>query len=186
MSLVAYRTLRLVASSGVHTAVLGGEVARLHAFSVTNGPGRLSVAKDGSGSWTVGGDYDFTGDVTVRQGGLRLAGTDYEWYRLTIMQTWAGITNAAGEAIDGDGGVFSLKQWALMDKDGENQFKGEIAHNFDADGRPWLLNPGECAMGTTNYQNLGTNSGWPERYDINNLFVNALTFSAQNKSASGG
>ena len=173
-------------SSGVHTAVLGGEVARLHAFSVTNGPGRLSVAKDGSGSWTVGGDYDFTGDVTVRQGGLRLAGTDYEWYRLTIMQTWAGITNAAGEAIDGDGGVFSLKQWALMDKDGENQFKGEIAHNFDADGRPWLLNPGECAMGTTNYQNLGTNSGWPERYDITNLFVNALTFSAQNKSVYGG
>lgn len=172
------------ATAGDHTLVLGGDAAMSKAFSVTNGPGRISLTKEGPGAWTVGGGYDFSGDVAVKGGTLRLAGTNYEWYRLTIMQTWVGVTNAAGEAIAGDGKKFMLKQWALMDENGENQFKGTILHNKAADARPWILQPGEVALGTTTYKYLGTDSGWPERYDVTNLFYESENcFSVQNQTA---
>ena len=173
-------------SSGVHTVVLGGESELSRASSVTNGVGTLSVAKDGGGSWTISGDYDFTGGVSVACGTLRLAGTGYEWYRLTIMQTWAGGTNSAGVAFPGDGGNFVVRRWALIDDNGENQVK-DIPHNMAADGKPWALAPGEAAMANTNYRFLGQMTGVTYKYALSNLFDtvrDTYTFSAANTKSS--
>ena len=160
------------ASAGSHTAVLGGDAEMSCAASVTNGPGTLSVVKDGAGAWTVRGDYDFSGDVAVRNGRLRLAGTRYEWYRLTIMQTWGSGTDPSGNAFPGDGSNFTLRRWALLDDDGVNQIP-DLPHNPAADGKPWKLAPGEAAMNNTNYLFLGRNTGVIWEYALTNLFATA-------------
>lgn len=160
------------ASAGSHTAVLGGDAEMSCAASVTNGPGTLSVVKDGAGAWTVRGDYDFSGDVAVRNGRLRLAGTRYEWYRLTIMQTWGSGTDPSGNAFPGDGSNFTLRRWALLDDDGVNQIP-DLPHNTAADGKPWKLAPGEAAMNNTNYLFLGRNTGVIWKYALTNLFATA-------------
>ena len=160
------------ASAGAHTAVLGGDAEMSCAASVTNGPGTLSVVKDGAGAWTVRGDYDFSGDVAVRNGRLRLAGTRYEWYRLTIMQTWGSGTDPSGNAFPGDGSNFTLRRWALLDDDGVNQIP-DLPHNTAADGKPWALAPGEAAMNNTNYLFLGRNTGVIWKYALTNLFATA-------------
>ena len=160
------------ASAGPHTAVLGGDAEMSCAASVTNGPGTLSVVKDGAGAWTVRGDYDFSGDVAVRNGRLRLAGTRYEWYRLTIMQTWGSGTDPSGNAFPGDGSNFTLRRWALLDDDGVNQIP-DLPHNTAADGKPWKLAPGEAAMNNTNYLFLGRNTGVIWKYALTNLFATA-------------
>ena len=160
------------ASAGSHTAVLGGDAEMSCAASVTNGPGTLSVVKDGAGAWTVRGDYDFSGDVAVRNGRLRLAGTRYEWYRLTIMQTWGSGTDPSGNAFPGDASNFTLRRWALLDNDGVNQIP-DLPHNTAADGKPWALAPGEAAMNNTNYLFLGRNTGVIWKYALTNLFATA-------------
>ena len=179
------------ASAGAHTAVLGGDAEMSWASSVTNGPGTLSVAKDGAGAWTVCGDYDFSGDVAARDGRLRLAGTNYEWYRLTIMQTWGSTTNSSGNAFAGDGSNFTLRRWALLDDDGVNQIP-DLPHNTAADGRPWALAPGEAAMNNTNYLFLGRATGVIWKYALSNLFATATAndgnynFAVVNASPNGG
>ena len=160
------------------------------ASSVTNGPGSLSVAKEGAGAWTVCGDYDFSGDVAVRDGRLRLAGTRYEWYRLTIMQTWKTGTKPSGEEFPGDGSNFTLRRWALLDEDGVNQIE-DLPHNTAADGKPWALAPGEAAMANTNYLFLGRFSGVIWKYALSNLFSTVTinngdyNFAAVNANSSG-
>ena len=134
--------------------------------------GSHSVVKDGAGAWTVRGDYDFSGDVAVRNGRLRLAGTRYEWYRLTIMQTWGSGTDPSGNAFPGDGSNFTLRRWALLDDDGVNQIP-DLPHNTAADGKPWTLAPGEAAMNNTNYLFLGRNTGVIWKYALTNLFATA-------------
>ena len=179
------------ASSGSHTAVLGGDAEMACASSVTNGPGSLSVVKDGAGAWTVSGDYDFSGDVAVRDGRLRLAGTRYEWYRLTIMQTWKTGTDPSGNEFPGDGSNFVLRHWALLDDNGADQVEN-IPHNTAADGKPWALAPGEAAMANTNYLFLGRFSGVIWKYALSNLFSTVTindwnyNFSAVNADPWGG
>ena len=73
--------------------------------------------------------------LSARQGLLRLAGKDYQWFRLTIMQSWAGGTNSSGQAFAGDGSNFTLRRWALLDDNGVNQIE-DLPHNTAADGRP--------------------------------------------------
>lgn len=178
-------------SSGVHTVVLGGKADMSCARGVTNGPGTLAVAKDGAGSWTLSGNYDCSGGVSARQGLLRLAGKDYQWFRLTIMQSWAGGTNSAGRVFPGDGTNFTLRRWALLDDNGVNQIE-DLPHNTAADGRPWALAPGEAAMNNTNYLYLGRMTGVIWKYTLSNLFATATinngdyNFAAVNASSSGG
>ena len=59
------------ATEGNNEIILGGDVADCRAYGVTNGIGTLSVAKEGSGDWTIDGNSDFSGGVEAREGTLK-------------------------------------------------------------------------------------------------------------------
>lgn len=166
-----------------HTLVLGGATGGSVASCVTNGPGTVSVVKDGAGTWTISGDYDVKGGVAANEGRLRLAGTDCEWYRLSIIENWWAATNALGNPVDPDGDASRcvIRQFALFDDDGNNQILN-LAHNTAADGKPALLAPGEAAMGTDRYTVLGSTPEKRAEYALTNLFTEstATCFSALN------
>lgn len=75
---------------------------------------RVSVVKDGSGSWTLSGDQTFTGDVIVRNGTLSILtpSNTNKWFRLSI----AKIVNS--------GNLMLIRQICLFDKDGVRQNGG--------------------------------------------------------------
>ena len=178
------------AQAGNHTIVLGGDAGFSSAGAITNGPGSLTVAKDGAGNWSLGGDVDATGGFIVNSGKLLIPNaTKYEWYRLTLMGSFAEATNAAGTVMStisgNDGSRFVLNQWALLDENGVNQIQG-LTHNEAADGQPWELAPGEAAMANTNYCYLGFNSGNAWKYVLENLFISVNTFAAMNCTYSAG
>ncbi len=80
---------------------------------------KVSVTKEGTGTWALAGDQTFTGDITVKQGTLAIRApvaaqyADYKWFRLSIAQI-------------GNGGVNNLqiRQISLFDKDGARQNEG--------------------------------------------------------------
>ncbi len=57
---------------GENVLVLSGAAEGCIARSVTNGVGVLSVMKTGAGSWTLDGNVDFSGGISVKEGTLTL------------------------------------------------------------------------------------------------------------------
>ena len=73
---------------------LAGETPNSVLYDVTDNHGPMSVAKEGAGQWTLGGDLTFSGKLTVKEGTLvvsSLLGKSYTWYRFTITKSniWA-------------------------------------------------------------------------------------------------
>lgn len=83
------------ASSAPGTLVLSGDDvdAGNYVCNVTNGAGVVSVRKEGSGTWTMGGPFAFTGGLEVLGGTLimREPGDEYRYYRFVIKEI--GLTN---------------------------------------------------------------------------------------------
>ena len=156
------------------TLVLGGEASGSVVSCVTNGPGTVSVVKDGTGLWKISGDNDFSGRLAANGGQLILSGTNYEWYCLSIIETWWAATNAAGAAIDGDGYRFALTQFALYDEDGTN-LALDLPHNKRADGKVALLAPGEAAMRSYPYRVFGSTAEKRAQYALTNLFTSTIS-----------
>ncbi|MCQ2391330.1 MAG: hypothetical protein MJ240_07890 [Kiritimatiellae bacterium] len=162
------------AEAGNQTLVLANADYPLMAV-VTNGPGTMSVVKEGGGLGYLGRGSAFSGDLAVKGGTLRITGGQYGWYRLTITETWQNATNAAGEVLNTGGGSLVIRQFALLDDQGENQILN-LPHNKSADGSPWLLKPGEAAIGCTNYRILGTDDrGREVTWALSNMFTTAGT-----------
>ena len=142
---------------------------------VTNGPGVLDIVKEGNGGALISAGSRLTGSLAVRGGTLSVNGPAYAWYRLTVDETWNNATNSTGEKVPGGGGSLTLCQFALRDANGENQVLN-IPHNKAADARPWLLEPGQAAIGVSNYRILGTDDfGRNVTWALSNLFSNAGT-----------
>ena len=79
---------------------------------------KVSVAKEGSGTWALAGEQTFSGDITVKQGALAIRRTsaqyaDYKWFRLSIAQIGPGGVNE-----------MRIRQISLFDKDGVRQNAG--------------------------------------------------------------
>ena len=76
--------------AGEHTLTLDGTGAGLNEIAdITDGAGRVSVVKEGSGSWTLGGTNTFSGDLDVRGGRLtvrNVVATNYTWFLFTVKQ----------------------------------------------------------------------------------------------------
>lgn len=83
------------ASSAPGTLVLSGDDVDggNYVCNVTNGAGVVSVRKEGSGTWTMGGPFAFTGGLEVLGGTLimREPGDEYRYYRFVIKEI--GLTN---------------------------------------------------------------------------------------------
>ncbi len=95
---------------GETTLVLDGTNEFMNvASSITDGNGKVSVVKDGSGEWYLSGNNTFSGDLNVKEGILTLLGAKYNWFRFTVRQ----IANGGHE--------LSFRQLALYDANGIRQ-----------------------------------------------------------------
>ena len=80
-------------------------------LNVADGTKPLSVLKEGSGTWALGGDLAFTGDITVKGGTLSIRKpTHYTWYRWTVTGLWGTVDN-----------YIQYHELGFFDKDGNNQ-----------------------------------------------------------------
>ncbi|MCQ2391571.1 MAG: autotransporter-associated beta strand repeat-containing protein [Kiritimatiellae bacterium] len=77
---------------GAKTLTLAGESATAvnTLTTVTNACGTLSIAKDGAGTWTLAGEQDVNGEISVKKGTLILEKEPphYTWFRVNILQSY--------------------------------------------------------------------------------------------------
>ncbi|MDD4623007.1 MAG: hypothetical protein PHG71_07195, partial [Kiritimatiellae bacterium] len=158
-----------------NTLVLAGEAAGCAALAVTNGAGTLSVVKEGAGDWTIKGDYDFSGGAVSQGGTLTLAGNNYTWYRLSLMQNYGDYDKGdTGTPLKDrpncDGNNIWLSQFGLFDAAGSNLIV-ELTHNTAANGDTAALQPGQTALGSSDFVQMGSG----DAYALTNLFNSAQT-----------
>lgn len=112
----------------------------------------VGVVKEGSGTWSVGGNFKIDGGVKVKEGTLSLdvphkrlppVYKDYKWFRLSF-----------AEIADGSGGTINrieLRQIALFDKDGIRQNVGLTVPEGAFDPTTKLVQETEIAAGEAAY-----------------------------------
>ena len=123
--------------AGAKTLVLGGAAEGSMMHNVTNGPGTVSVVKEGPGSWTLNGTLDFTGGISVMQGSLSISSTNYySWYRIYLVETKETTSQ------------LDISRIGLFNSDGLMQCH-DITTNHSAYMSPHLLRPGEATYATT-------------------------------------
>ena len=125
------------ADAGAKTLVLGGAASDSKVFNVTNGPGKVSVIKEGSGSWTLGGTLGFTGGIDVREGTLSISSATnaYTWYRVMFRESYGGVSS-----ID-------VSRIGLFNEEGRMQC-ANLMTNESAFADTTLLQPGETIFHT--------------------------------------
>ena len=96
----------------------------------------VSVVKEGTGTWVLGGEQSFKGHLVVKAGKLIVRRPQtYSWYRWTITSK---VANGSGY-----GAYFQLDDFGLFNKDKIRQNLG-LTYNDDYAA----LKPGEVAFGT--------------------------------------
>ena len=125
------------ADAGAKTLVLDGSASGSKVFNVTNGPGTVSVVKEGSGTWTLGGTLGFTGGIDVKEGTLSIssATNSYTWYRVMFREAFT-----APDQID-------VTRIGLFNAEGRMQCANLVTNN-DAFADTTLLQPGETVLHT--------------------------------------
>lgn len=116
------------------TLVLDGSGVSDSLASVSNGPGKVSIVKTGSGIWTLKNDLTFTGGLDVRGGTLKIGYDFYDWYRLTFKQ------------VRGSDAYVQLQNFVMQTAEGENVTTG-MSYRDDLNGNVGELQPGEAAYG---------------------------------------
>ena len=100
-------------------------------LDLTDGAGKLGVVKDGSGTWTLGGDVNFTGLLDVQEGTLvvKRYSSRNTWFRFTAPEmlqncddqydAWAASwPDQATKNPKGQGFLFAGVELGLFDRDG--------------------------------------------------------------------
>ncbi len=103
------------ADSGGGTLTLDGDGTTNYLYNVSDGHGKMSLAKNGSGTWVLAGDQTFSGRLAVNEGEVVVsatAGKKYSWYRLTIRENIQGSTNATSNIS------IRMREIALYDESG--------------------------------------------------------------------
>ena len=117
------------------TLTLDGSTHGCVAYNITNGAAgaALGIVKDGSGSWTIGGNLAVDGGIKVKQGSLAInsyttpQSAGYKWFRVSIAQLGAN-TNS----------TLYLRKICLFNSAGVRQNVGltlpgsVTAHTYDA------------------------------------------------------
>lgn len=130
------------ADSGTHTIRLGGSADGSVVRDISDGPGKVRVVKEGSGSLTLGGVLDFSGGLEVRGGTLAISAAtsmNYSWYRIFLKE------RRGGEVDEVKKNYFHLSRFGLFDADG-NWINTNLVMNAAANGAAWRLRPGETAL----------------------------------------
>ena len=110
--------------------------------AVTNGAGRLSVVKEGAGTWNLADGVDLAA-VMAKEGTLSI-GMNYQFYR------WKVTANNGG---DGGTWMVAFDGFAVMDADGNmlNGSLGKSGVSLAKTGHPERLEPGEICYSDSKF-----------------------------------
>ena len=129
------------AAPGNHKLVLGGSAEGSVLNNVSNGVGQVSITKEGSGDWTLGGNLDFTGGIKVESGRLAISSAmrPYTWFKVLFTEAYNG-----GRRLD-------VGRFGLFNSEGTMQC-ANLVTNDAALSDMSILKPGEvafCGIGAT-------------------------------------
>jgi len=138
--------------TGERALVLGGTSEAENTFSgLDERDATVSVIKEGTGSWTLTGGLDFTGDVKVKGGSLTIRNISsgaYRWFRLVLKENvnasaaYPGTTPAAGAEKDWPNNYFWLNTFALYDAEGVNR---AVFPHENKDAVALAVQPSHCS-----------------------------------------
>ena len=141
----------------------------------------VSVVKEGTGTWLVGGDKAFHGDLTVKGGKLIVreweAARPYTWFRYTVKNLFDSVTG-------GNKAPVSVRFLGLYDADGACQTMGTL-QPADMTAAA-ALQPGEAGYETRRGHAKGSYSPNGHHNDnVTNLFGTAYVFDVNMRGPSG-
>ena len=147
------------ASAGNHVLVLDGTGVNHNVMSdISDGLGKVSVEKRGSGTWAIGRDLTFSGSLDVKEGTLLVRPADrYTWFRWTIKAN-------ASTATNGSENLVMAQELAFFDESGLRQNLG-LSMNSNVHS----IACGEAALDTCYGYNMtkDSNTGIPrELYSL--------------------
>lgn len=120
---------------------------------VRHDDGRVTVVKEGGGTWTLGGELSFAGDVRIDAGTLAVARpTSYTWYRFVLKENYSAQQKWTSTTWQNN--YFQFKEIGLFDKDG-NRINVGLTQNKSYQ-QTKSLEPG--TFGLANYN--GTACSW--------------------------
>ena len=126
------------ASNDGGTLILAGAANGSIARAVTDGPGPLSVVKDGDGTWTLADTVNFSGGVTVKKGTLKMKlGQYYTWFRYVVKSVYTATQPRV-----------YLGHLAFFDEAG-NDLSFGTTYDISARANNMTLKPGKCTLGST-------------------------------------
>lgn len=112
------------------TLTLDGNGTTNYFYDISDRHGPLSVAKEGTGTWILGGDQTFSGRLDVKAGELVVSSTlgkAYEWYRFTIRQTISAVKNSKTASFSDDTAQVRIHDVAIYDADGNRLNRSYVA-----------------------------------------------------------
>lgn len=127
---------------------------------VTDGAGKVSLVKDGSGCWTLDGTNSFTGTLSVKAGTLYVNDpTKYSWFRWVLKEHWQDLREEDGHNIDANVRVAEL---GIYD-DQNRRINGGLVYSSEYSYlRPGSLEAGACAIDRSGtIRTAGGGSTWP-------------------------
>ena len=158
------------ADAGGGTLTLDGDGTTNFLYNVSDGHGKMSLAKEGSGTWVLAGDQTFSGRLAVNEGEVVVSTTrsrKYSWYRLTIRE------NVQGGANETSNLSVRMREIALYASDGTRINKGLT----DA-GDNMIPEPGQASIWA---KSTSTGSG----YGIVHLFEDNDYYTSELKTLCG-
>lgn len=147
---------------------------------VSDGAGKVSLVKTGSGTWMLTGMNDLSGSVRAEEGRLGLVGPCYTWFRFTIKQVPGWTSTGAPYGV-------SLAELALYDANGVRCNTGLGQQPFDVVNYPYWsatyardcrgILPGQAEWDTpkTFYLYNGSTMGAEKAYDTS-LYYKTLPY----------
>ena len=105
---------------------LDGDASTNCFYDITDRHGELSVIKEGTGTWVLGGNQTFSGKLDVKGGELvvsSLMGRSYTWYRYTVCQSYYGAIHDPATAPVANNSSVRMREFAIFDVDG-NRLNG--------------------------------------------------------------
>ena len=129
----------------------------------------VSVVKEGTGTWILGGDQSFHGDLAVKGGKLIVrkydSGSNYTWFRFTVKDLF--------DPVSGTKGNISIRYFGLFDADGWSQ---TLDTRGSEDSFAASVEPGEAGYDTTRDHRKGVYSVVPNDDNITNLFGKSFVY----------
>ena len=100
------------------TGVGGNEISGIS----DAGKGAISVAKDGSGTWTISAANSFSGTLSVKGGTLNVCAPNWNYFKFVTRQNYTNDIAGANAAQSGPG--FYVREMAFFNAEGVSQTVG--------------------------------------------------------------